>query len=802
MQYLTSLVTATLVCAGLAAPAPAQVVAYHDSTGADHQNSYNLLSVAGFRMITLSIYGAVNDPRYAAVWVNRPGPHVVAFHGLDSDDYQAFVDAHWPLGYRAKILSATGSSSDARFAGTMELTHADGWMSHGLTEADFWSQRSSAQQQGLDVTAIDIYSTGADPRYVVAFGPADYGQSEVVSVGVDGFQSHFSALGAGHARPSLVAFNDSHRYVSLWRSDDVGDWVAHHDMTASEYQDQFDAYWPARYPISVQGSGSGSTKRFAAVWAPSDLPATKTWTKTGHNFGQLAPFDTWVKNWMTDTDTRAATLAIVKDHRLVYARGYTLARAGYPITQPWSLFKIASNSKPITSIAMHQHFESGALDPSDAMLDYFPNITPLDSRLDQVTLHSLLTHQGGWNRNVSPDPMIAQDAVIASAYSESLPISKGLIRNYMLETQTLDFQPNSASRYSNFGFMLLGLVLQKANPGLTYGEVVERDIFQPLGLWRPQLARSLQSQLHPWEVIYHPYVPLLMNSVMDDEQPPVAGQYGGLNKENMDSHGGWVMSAPDFAKILAAFDLGASNPLMTPATAEEMWTVEPGYNRLMRGWYRSMVDDGSGGQVELYEHGGYLYGARSFVARRADGLSFVFLTNGDKRSLGGNEQGVELSNLANTISSWPNVDLFPDFSIPPFVRQPPHLEPFGHSCYGSWGFPRFDVLGDAEVGQEIEFRLRDVAPNHITLVSIGLNQINIPLGPIGGGNCSVQTDRIVTFVDIANGSGVSRIPWTLPANAAAIGTAVTTQGGILDPTANPLGLVTTHGWKITFGGWR
>src|SRR5690606_3389590 len=117
--------------------------------------------------------------------------------------------------------------------------------------------------------------------------------------------------------------------------------------------------------------------------------------------------------------------------------------------------------------------------------------------------------------------------------------------------------------------------LEQRNPGLTYEQIVQRDILQPLGLWRPKLARSTKAGLWPGEVYYHPYVPMLSRSVMDDDRPWVAGQYGALNKENMDSHGGWVMSAPDFAKILAAFDLGASNPLLAEDQTNAMWTVEP-----------------------------------------------------------------------------------------------------------------------------------------------------------------------------------------------------------------------------------
>jgi len=802
---LRHFVTAATLAAALLAPAAhSQIEAYHDQDGNSHQAQWNLLSGMGYRPIALSIYGTAGSPLYAAVWVHRPGPAFVGFHGLTAADYQTFANTWWPLGFRPKLLTALGSPGNPRFAGTYELTNAAGWASHGLTQDEFWAERASAQTQGLDVTTVDVYGDANDPRYVAAFGPVGTGQAEVVSLGDAGFQEHFDALAAGHARPALVAFNDSDRYVSLWRSDDVGDWVAHHDMTSAEYQTYFDTYiLQDRYPISVHGSGSGSGRRFAAVWAPSDLPVTPVFTKTGLVVPQFAPFDTWVQNWMTANQTCAAQLAIVRDGRLVYARGYTLARPGYPTTLPTSLFEVASCSKPITSIAMHQHFENPAknMAPTDPMLPYFPGIG-LDPLLPQISLNSLLTHQGGWDRNVSPDPMVGLDATIAGAFAQVLPIGKSLIRQYMFQTQPLDFVPDSDSQYSNFGFSVLGQVLERKNPGLTYEQIVQRDILQPLGLVRPRLARSTKAGLWPGEVYYHPYTPMLSRSVMSNGQPWVAGQYGALNKENMDSHGGWVMSAPDYAKILAAFDLGGSNPLLSPEQTTNMWSVEPGYSTLMRGWFLKNVADGIGGTVQMYHHNGRLYGATSFVARRADGLSFVFLTNGDRNNLFGNVHGEQLSDIANTISLWPGHDLFPTVSIPPFTHRAGTLTPVGQSCASSTGLPTFAVAGSLDVGEKMDFTVGNLAPGLTAVTAIGLQPIFLHLAYLGAPNCWLYTDPALLVGGVSNAAGTAKMSWDVPAVPDAIGVDVFTQGGVLDPNANVFGVATTRAFQVKLGGWQ
>jgi hypothetical protein len=222
----------------------------------------------------------------------------------------------------------------------------------------------------------------------------------------------------------------------------------------------------------------------------------------------------------------------------------------------------------------------------------------------------------------------------------------------------------------------------------------------------------------------------------------------------------------------------------------------------MNGWYRAGVTDAFGTPVDMYHHGGYLYGAKCFIARRADGLSFVFLTNGDRRDLSGSVQGVELNNIANQITAWPSWDLFPDFSIPPFQHNAGTISGYGAGCYGSVGYPFLNVFGTPEVGEQLTFRLTNAAPNKITLLMLGLNQTNISLAPFGANNCWLLNDRIAMFPGFSNAVGAATTSWTTPASAHAIGVDLYAQSAILDATANPLGIVTTAGHKIELGGWQ
>ena len=103
---------------------------------------------------------------------------------------------------------------------------------------------------------------------------------------------------------------------------------------------------------------------------------------------------------------------------------------------------------------------------------------------------------------------------------------------------------------------MLGRILERINPGMTYTEVVQARIFAPLGISRPRIGGAHVEDRLPGEVLYHPRGLGVARSVNHADRPWGPSHYGGWNHANMDSHGAWVMAAPDFAKVLAAFDLG------------------------------------------------------------------------------------------------------------------------------------------------------------------------------------------------------------------------------------------------------
>lgn len=797
---------ALAACALLSVPALAQVAAYHDVDGAAHQIQFDTLSNSGYRPIALTAYGTTGSPLYAAVWVHRAGPNFIGFHGLTSGEYQALLAANQAT-HAPTILTARGTGGDARFAGVLEATGYAAYARHNVTLEQLKTEVSAAYDNGWKIATVDVYGSAADPRYVAAFEPivGFEGWGWYRADGASDHQARFEAMTQSWVRPERVAFNDdSSKFVTLWSDTYVGQCIAHHDMTSAQYQALADQYWNqlGYYPVDVQASGSGNGRRFAAVWAATDRPLPRQWTTTGANPPELAAFDAWMQDYMQNNAIHGASLAIVKDHRLVLGKGYTWAPQGYPITQPTSLFRIASCNKPLTSIAIHQEIQKNPaqLDYGSSMASYFGNPAFTDTRCNDITVQHLLQHQGGWDRSDTGsnyDPMFI-DSTVANSLGVPLPVSPTDIRTYM-QGQMLDFSPGTDFEYSNYGFTLLGRILEARIPGQTFAQILQSRVFGPLGVTRPRVGRSHRADAFANEVLYHPRVYGISQSVNDVDRPWVASQYGGWNQPNMDAHGAYVMAAPDFAKVLAAFDLGVFNPLLGQTATTDMWTVANGANSLCRGWWKEVVSDGSGGTFDMFWHNGILQGTRAFIGRREDGLSFVVFANGDGGL--GSGQGEQLSDLANTIRSWPTHDLFPSVGIPSFRVIDDLMAPFGTACPGSTATPSMRGTGSADIGGRLDFVLAGALPGTACVALVGTTRTTLDLGFAGAPGCTLYTPAVLFESTMATRSGDASVAMAIPADPALVDAHLIAQFAALDPRANGLGVVLTNGLDVRIGGW-
>ena len=371
-----------------------------------------------------------------------------------------------------------------------------------------------------------------------------------------------------------------------------------------------------------------------------------------------------METFVSEHKVPGAALAVAKDGKLIYARGFGYAdkEKGEPV-EPTSLFRIASVSKPFTSAAIMQLVEQGKLSLDQSWLPILglhprPDQHP-DPRLSTITLTELLQHRGGWDRDKSFDPMF-RPILIADYLHTPPPAGPEQVIQYMLG-QPLDFTPGERYAYSNFGYCILGRVIEKTSRE-SYEHYVRTHVLAPLGIHDMRLGRSLSQFRAEGEVKYYPRGS--SNCVF----PPNLGKrvpsaYGGWNLEAMDSHGGWIASAPDLVRFACAFDHPNHSPILSSNSITQTFARprgETGAVYYAFGWQVRHIN--SRGGINTW-HNGLLDGTSSLLVRRHDGLAWAVLFNAShdpERKLLGTLIDPLVHQAADQVKSWPDRDLFPE----------------------------------------------------------------------------------------------------------------------------------------------
>jgi CubicO group peptidase (beta-lactamase class C family) len=349
------------------------------------------------------------------------------------------------------------------------------------------------------------------------------------------------------------------------------------------------------------------------IVAGSLSAAPPVWRETGREVSELSVLDETMRDFMLSREVSAGALAMTYEGRLVFARGYGWTGPDLQATEPQSLFRIASLSKPVTSAAVLKLVESGKLRLDEKVAQTLslecPEGQDFDPNLQDVTILHLLQHLGGWDRDKAFDPMFA-DERISKALGLPMPISQSDIIDYM--------------------------------------NGLEKNVLAPLGITRMRLGRSRFTERAATEVKYDPNDPLA---------------YGGFNIENMDSHGGWLASAPELVRFAAAFDKPGDCPILSAESIETMFALPETISS--DSYERGAVYYGCGWNIRDYGndsrntwHNGSLPGCYTFMVRWRNGVDCVVLFN--KRGDGFGEIDPLLRKAVNSVTTWPEHDLFDD----------------------------------------------------------------------------------------------------------------------------------------------
>jgi CubicO group peptidase (beta-lactamase class C family) len=368
----------------------------------------------------------------------------------------------------------------------------------------------------------------------------------------------------------------------------------------------------------------------------------------------------FMKTW----DIKGASIAVAKNGKLLYARGFGYASLSDSLTvEPYHRFRIASVSKLITAVAIMKLQEEGRLSVydhvfgPDGILDDTLFAHPKDRRVFDITVAHLLSHEGGWSQRYG-DQMFMPE-VVARTLDVPMPVDITTIIRFALG-KNLHFKPGTGQSYSNLGYSILGLVIERVS-GKGYEAYCKKEILEPLGIYDIALGHNLPADALPLEVSYYEVdnAPLKPSVYGTGEMVPASR--GGNDIETLGAAGGWVATAPDLMRLLLAVD-GFDNPgdILSPESIGFMTDVYNGFAPV--GW-RATRTNGSWWRT------GSFSGTTAMMKRMPDGTSWVVLMNSS--GWNGPELTSDIDRMMTRfllrIKEWPEEDLFA-YSLPVPLR--------------------------------------------------------------------------------------------------------------------------------------
>jgi D-alanyl-D-alanine carboxypeptidase len=293
--------------------------------------------------------------------------------------------------------------------------------------------------------------------------------------------------------------------------------------------------------------------------------------------------DAYINNEMKQQRIPGLSLAVLKEGRIVVAKGYGLANVELqaPVTRE-TIFQSGSVGKQFTATAVMMLVEDGKLALDDKISKYLD--TPESWK--NITVRHLLSHTAG-TTDYPPDFDMRRD------YTEDELLKRAA-------AIPLAFQPGERWSYSNLGYVTLGILIGKVS-GKFYGDLLAERVFKPLEMSTARIIS--ESDIVPNRAAGYQ----LVNGILKNQAWVSPAM-------NTTADGSLYLTVLDMAKWDAAL---YGERILKKSSLDAMWTpvklingTSPKYGF---GW---SLDEVRGHR--LIEHGGAWQGFKSHIARYVD----------------------------------------------------------------------------------------------------------------------------------------------------------------------------------------
>ncbi len=635
-------------------------------------------------------------PCGAIPWVER--------RGMTGTTFQSEFDLWTGAPYRMRLTRLCGSevAGAPRFSAIFEkTTQTTSWTArHGLAAADFLIEHNTLHAQGFRLVWLDGFSAGGGPRYN-GIWEMNGGGSQRLRLG-ESLTNHQNAdttnQAAGYSLVDVSSFSidGAPLHAGVWAQGRVVETEVRYSRSPAQYQTDFELLGGQGYSLwRVNGYESGSLERFSGVWRRSslgegwsyhgmstadidahnlnaqyagyrlafidpyefngNLKYSATWVRNGGvSTARLNTLDTFVRTYMADRNLPGLSLAIMREGRLILARGYGFANtATGDLADPLHRWRIASVSKPVCSVAVLRALEDAANWNLDSTafgsgglfgFDYGNILFPYSLRERGITIRHLLNMTAGWG---SQGRLWYED-------QPSYGVNHGLIIGYQLDFVDPTRDPGTFYLYNNFNYQVAARVPEKLT-GKLFEVYTQEQVFDPCGITSMALGGRTAADRLINEVAYY--------------QGNQWGTPENVWPARMDGSTAWVTKPSDMLLLARRIDGNSRHRDIISASSLGAMQLASGQRdgngRISMyglGWYPTNRHG-----LTWWQHNGAMAGSQAILCISGDGSQgLAYATNSvhssdDTSELFGN--GIQdWMDTVHDADAWPALDLFGSYN--------------------------------------------------------------------------------------------------------------------------------------------
>ena len=297
-----------------------------------------------------------------------------------------------------------------------------------------------------------------------------------------------------------------------------------------------------------------TTKDTAA--ADSRTRLNDTLTNAMSDAPQLEEMEKTLRRYFERWELNGAQIAISRNDSLLYTKGFGWAdmESGTEM-QPSHIMRIASVSKLLTAVGVMKLVDLGVVHLSDKVFGSngilndttFTNAIR-DKRHFDITVEQLLRHKAGFTNGYG-DPMFSTRYIMMQNRLSAPPDNKTLMR--ILLKRQLGYTPGSGKRYSNVGYTLLSMIIEKKTK-TPYEEFMRKVIFEPAGVYDFHIAGNYLKDRRPNEVKYYMHKGSEPVYEYNNSGRMVEKCYGENDIPRLGGAGAWCGSAAELCRMVAA----------------------------------------------------------------------------------------------------------------------------------------------------------------------------------------------------------------------------------------------------------